>query len=348
MKFDYVIGNPPYNASVLGQNDTFAPPVYNEFMDAAYTVSDKVELIHPARFLFNAGSTPKAWNKKMLQDKHFKILFHEADVSKVFANTNINGGIVISYRDAEKDFGKIEVFTQFDELNEIRKKVCQNKLFKSFSNIVYSAYSYHFSKNLYVAHPELENRLSKGHAFDLKSNAFELLPEIFTENPQNNDDVQIFGRENNTRITKYVNREFIVGPENFWKYKVFMAGADGAAGTIGKPTPARITGVPSIGMKNVGSTESFISIGSFESLQEAENTQKYVKSKFARALLSILKVTQAITPDKWKYVPLQDFTPNSDINWSVSIHDIDQQLYKKYGLSQQEIDFIESHVKEMA
>lgn len=64
--------------------------------------------------------------------------------------------------------------------------------------------------------------------------------------------------------------------------------------------------------------------------------------------MGILKVTQDMNADKWKYVPLQDFTPNSDINWSASIRDIDQQLYKKYGLSQQEIDFIESHVKEMA
>ena len=72
-----------------------------------------------------------------------------------------------------------------------------------------------------------------------------------------------------------------------------------------------------------------------------------MKSKFARALLGILKTTQDNPPEKWKFIPLQDFTTNSDIDWSKSIPEIDQQLYAKYGLNQEEIDFIESHVKEM-
>ena len=72
-----------------------------------------------------------------------------------------------------------------------------------------------------------------------------------------------------------------------------------------------------------------------------------IKSKFARGMLCILKTTQDITPEKWLYVPLQDFTPNSDINWNTSIANIDKQLYKKYGLTAEEIQFIETNVKEM-
>ena len=64
-------------------------------------------------------------------------------------------------------------------------------------------------------------------------------------------------------------------------------------------------------------------------------------------MLGILKITQHNTAEKWLYVPLQDFTPNSDIDWSQSIENIDQQLYKKYNLSQDEIDFIESKVRAM-
>lgn len=75
---------------------------------------------------------------------------------------------------------------------------------------------------------------------------------------------------------------------------------------------------------------------------------KYTKTRFARALLSVLKVTQDNTPAKWKYVPLQNFTSSSDIDWSKSVHEIDQQLYKKYGLTNEEIQFIETNVKEMA
>ena len=94
MKFDFVIGNPPYQEDTIGDNKGFAPPVYNKFLDAAYQVADKVEMIHPARFLFNAGSTPKAWNEKMLNDEHFKVLHYEDDASKIFPNTDYNGSVV--------------------------------------------------------------------------------------------------------------------------------------------------------------------------------------------------------------------------------------------------------------
>ena len=69
--FDFSIGNPPYNNDFndSGENGNYAKPVYNIFMDATYKVAEKVELIHPARFLFDAGSTPKEWNEKMLHDE---------------------------------------------------------------------------------------------------------------------------------------------------------------------------------------------------------------------------------------------------------------------------------------
>ena len=74
---------------------------------------------------------------------------------------------------------------------------------------------------------------------------------------------------------------------------------------------------------------------------------KYIKSKFARTMLGVLKVTQHNSRKTWYYVPLQDFTSSSDIDWSQSVAEIDVQLYKKYGLSQEEIEFIETNVREM-
>ena len=120
-----------------------------------------------------------------------------------------------------------------------------------------------------------------------------------------------------------------------------MSGATGT-GKMGETIAEPIIGYP-----HDGSTETFLSIGVLNSENEAKSVIKYIKSKFARTLFSILKKTQANTTVKWKYVPLQDFTPNSDIDWTQSIADIDKQLYKKYGLSTEEIDFIETHVKEM-
>ena len=125
MKFDFIIGNPPYQEEIEGSSDR---PIYNAFMDAVYEISDKVELITPARFLFNAGKTPKAWNQKMMEDIHLKVLFYERDSSKIFPNTNINGGIAITYRDASKNFGAIEVFSPYDELRSIQEKGFKNFL----------------------------------------------------------------------------------------------------------------------------------------------------------------------------------------------------------------------------
>ncbi len=115
--FDFVIGNPPYQ-DTTDSDSTRMPPVYNYFMDEAYKVADAVELITPARFLFDAGYTPKEWNRKMLDDEHFKICKYEADCTKVFANTDIKGGVAISYRDSRRDFGSIGIFTKYQELND--------------------------------------------------------------------------------------------------------------------------------------------------------------------------------------------------------------------------------------
>lgn len=347
MKFDVIIGNPPYQDDTIGNNDTFAPPIYHLFIDEAYKLGKVTELIHPARFLFNAGSTPKSWNKKMLSDTHLKVLEYKADVSEIFPNTNINGGIAVTFHDNSQDYGAIEVFAQFEELNKIRKIVSSKNDFKSFSNIVTSAYAYHLTEEVYLEHPEVKGRLSKGHDYDLKSNIFELMPEIFTETKVNENDLIVWGRINNQRVTKWVKRCYIKGPLNLDKYKVFLAGADGAAGTIGKPIPARIIGAPSFGTVSSVATESFISIGTLDTEEETNNLIKYLKSKFSRAMLSILKVTQAITPEKWRFVPLQDFTASSDIDWSKSIDEIDEQLFDKYGLDENERNFIRTKVKEM-
>jgi hypothetical protein len=90
-----------------------------------------------------------------------------------------------------------------------------------------------------------------------------------------------------------------------------------------------------------------LGFGPFQNKKEAENGLKYIKTKFARSLLSIKKVTQDLNGDKWEWVPTQNFSDKSDIDWSKSVAEIDRQLYKKYGLTEDEINFIETNVKEM-
>src|SRR5690606_14751509 len=132
MKFDAVVGNPPYQDTAKGTSSS-DDPIYHLFMDAAFKISEKVILVTPGRFLFNAGKTPKEWNNKILNDQHFKVLLYESDSRKIFPNVDIKGGIAVTLRDEQITFGKIELFTHYPELNSINTKV-QNK--KPFNSIV--------------------------------------------------------------------------------------------------------------------------------------------------------------------------------------------------------------------
>lgn len=339
MKFDFVIGNPPYQDETLGENKGYAPPIYHLFMDEAFKVADKAELIHPARFLFNAGSTPKAWNQKMLNDPHLKVLFHEQDGSKVFPNTDIKGGVAVTYRDTFKNFGAIQTFTAFPELNVILTKVSAHPS-DSLSTIIFTQTRFDLQK-LYEDCPELKSIIgSDGKDRRFRNNIFEKVPVFYDEEVK--DAIKVLGISKNKRVWKYIEAKYVdTLHENLYSWKVLVPRANGS-GAIGE-----VLSTPVIGQPVIGHTQSFISIGNFKTEYEATACMKYVKSRFTRTMLGILKVTQDNDREVWRLVPLQDFTPASDIDWTRSIPEIDQQLYAKYGLSQEEIDFIESHVKEM-
>lgn len=344
MKFDYVIGNPPYQDETLGDNKGFAPPVYNKFLDASYEIADKVEMIHPARFLFNAGSTPKAWNEKMLNDSHLTVLHYESESSKIFANTDIKGGVVITYRDKVKNYGAIEHFIVFDELRSIARKIGKTD-YVPLSKVIYAAESYRFTETMHKENSSVESLLSKGHKYDFKSNVLSKLDNIvfFSEMPKDGSSyIKILGLDGSKRTEKWIRKDYVRVPENFGSYKVFISKANGS-GAFGETLSAPIIAEPGI-----GHTQTFMSIGKCESEQEAIAITKYVKTKFARAMLGVLKITQDCPAPKWKYVSLQDFTAHSDIDWSKSVAEIDRQLYRKYDLTADEIEFIETHVKEMA
>lgn len=343
-KFDVIIGNPPYQEETTGDQKTYAAPIYDQFMDEAYKVAEKVSFITPARFLFNAGSTSQSWNKKMLEDSHLKVEFFEENSSKIFSNTDIKGGVAVTYRDATINFGAIEVFTKYEQMNTILKKV-RSSDFESINTIIFAKDSYRFTQKLHDSNPQLINRFSKSHEFDVATNIFDVIPELFFDTRPNDNEayVRILGRENGkVRKQKWVLREYIRQHANLDKYSVLLPSGSGN-GMFGE-TFAN----PVIQRPGEGYTATFVSIGAFQTEIEAENALKYVKTKFSRAMLGILKVTPRNAGKAWKWVPLQDFSANSDIDWTGIGTEIDKQLYKKYGLNKDEIDFIESHVKEMS
>ena len=341
LKFDVVIGNPPYQDEIIGDNKRYAAPIYHKFLDSSYEVSDLVEMIHPARFLFNAGSTPKDWNKKMLEDQHLKVLYYEVNSDKIFPNTDIKGGIAITYRDVNKTFSKIGPFIPYSEVQSILKKVESNGI-RSLMEMIFTAESYKFTEVMHNDYPEAEKLLSRGHKFDLRTNVLEKLSFIFKDNGDIDEgDIQIYGRVRNDRAMKWIPGRYITGPENFDSYKVFVPKSN-ATGALGETLSSPVIADPF-----QGHTQTFISIGNFNTKNESKACLKYIKTKFARIMLGILKVTQDNPREKWEFVPLQDFTSNSDIDWSQSIPEIDQQLYAKYGLNDEEIDFIEEKVQSM-
>lgn len=334
MKFDVVIGNPPYQEET---KDTSDKPIYNYFMSEAYKFADKVCFITPARFLFNAGKTPKKWNAKMLDDKHLKVAYYEQDSSNVFPNTDIKGGVAITYRDTQKNFGKIGTFTHFDELNTALHKVLEkNKNSDFLDSLYYSTDSYKFSQKMHQDFPEAKEKLSKGHEKTVASSVLSNLDNIFTENKNFENSFKFIGVIKNKRKWRYINSEYIEEHPNLRKFKVILPGSNGS-GAIGEVLSTPL----------VGHTQTFISFGAFDNREEAENLLKYIKTKFARTMLGTLKITQSNKKDTWRNVPLQNFTNNSDIDWSQSIAEIDQQLYKKYGLDEREIKFIEEKIREM-
>lgn len=342
MKFDFIIGNPPYQEEKQGDSNT-ATPIYHVFMEAAYSLSDRVILITPARFLFNAGYTPKDWNRKMLNDEHLKVVFYSPESSSVFNGVSIKGGVAITYRDQKKKFGAIKIFTQYPEINQILHKVLKRQDFIGITSIIVTSFAYHYTPKVYEDNPELRGRSSKGHEFDIQSNAFTEFKELFFDAPLDDENyIRILGRSGNSRCWKFIKRRYVTQASNLDTYKIFFPKASGT-GKFGEALPEAIPGKP-----GDGGTVTFFSIGNFSSEEQNLNCLKYTKTKFARALLSVLKVTQDNTPSKWSYVPIQDFTSTSDIDWSKTVTEIDKQLYAKYGLNKTEIKFIENHVKEMA
>lgn len=335
MKFNAVVSNPPYQVGVNKE------PLYHHFISIGMEIGDLGTLIHPGRFLFNAGKTPKAWNQKMLNDEHFKVVKYWKKSDEVFDAVDIKGGVAVTMWDKQNVIGPIGTFVLHAELRTIQEKV-ESLGEESFSKIVYSRDLYQLTELFYKENPELEGRQSKGHRFDLGTTAFSLFPEVFSdEKPAGDGYALVVGRENDTRIAKWIKKEYLKLPDNFESYKIAFPVANGS-GKFGESLSD-----PFVCGPYCAQNTTFLSAGNFYTLFEAQSCLKYVKTKFARCMLGIFKVTQHTTREAWRAVPLQNFTQQSDINWDLAIPELDAALYQKYNLTRDEIEFIESNVSAM-
>ena len=342
MKFNAIIGNPPYQMTTVGTSDA---PVYHLFMDAAFKTGTLASLITPARFLFNAGKTPKEFNERVLNDPHFKVIWYKTKSTDVFPNVDIKGGICVTLRNKDVEYGKLISFTHYKELNGILSKTIEHDGFTTIMDSILLQNKFNLEA-LYEDYPQYKNFIgSGGRERRLTTSIFSQL-DVFQKEKREGDICILGLTGNNDRTYRYIPRKYVEDNGNLYKYKVTVPKSNGT-GAIGEVLSTPLIGEPLIGEPLIGYTQSFIGIGSFNTQQEAEACLKYVKSQFMRTLLGVLKVTQDNNTDVWRYVPLQDFTSSSDIDWSKSIDKIDEQLFDKYGLTDEERAFIRRMIKPM-
>jgi hypothetical protein len=263
----------------------------------------------------------------MLNDPHLSVPMYESNSQKIFSGVDIKGGVCVTLWDKDNPSGGLGgKFVAHEELGSILAKIKAGGL-----------------DEIITPQTKTSKPIDKLFPTELRirPNYFEKFPGIFKLNKNAGITVRIYGLEKgNKRTERYVEKELINDP-NLENWKVFLPESNNS-GVFGE-----VLSTPFVGEPLTGNTGSYIQIGSFESKVEAQSCMKYVKTKFCRTLLGTLKVTQHNPKNVWKNVPLQDFTNKSDVDWSKSVADIDQQLYKKYGLDKREIEFIEKNVKPM-
>lgn len=336
MLFDNIVGNPPYQGQPsIGQRN-YRAPIYPLFMQECYLIGAHVALIHPGRILFETGGK----SKSILSDTHLTVKHYEASLSSIFQEAEVAGGIAITLRNRKRFFGSIGVFIPFPELKHVHYNVTgiHNEL-PYMNSMVAPQGLYRFTSAALEQYPRILTIVGKGTSHKIVSRMLPKLPEVFSTEERENT-IRILGFVNQKRQWYYVDRSLLQDNPYMDTYNVFVPETNGKGAFDAFSTPI-------IGCPSEATADTFLSIGTFNSYTEAKNLLAYVKTKFLRALLGIRKATQHNPAKTWCFVPVQDFTEESDIDWSLSIPEIDQQLYKKYRLKSNEIRFIEKNVKEM-
>ncbi len=334
MKFDYVIGNPPFQEDTNGAGRQ-ARPLYNLFFEQIKDTRPKsISLITPSRW-FSGGMGLNKFREEMMNDRSIKVIFDYTNAKDLFPNNSISGGVNFfiwksNYKgdcrfvnttngvrtELTRPLNEFPILIRYNQaVDIIRKVTCctSNYLTDIASGLMPFGLSTNYRGNV---------------------------------NKSNDNELILHATDGCTYISKVeINKGF----EYIDKYKVLISktGAE-HAGEPNKEGKFRV--IPS-SLKVIGPNEicthSYFLIGSNEKKELAENTCKYMKTQFVRFLMLITMSGFGLSKNTLIFVPLQNFSEKSDIDWSQPIPNIDQQLYKKYKLTQEEINFIETNVKEM-
>lgn len=319
MKFDIVIGNPPYQKD-SERGTQGAVSLYTLFMELGNKIGTITSMIVPARWVCNAGSRgiDNEWVTKELKSNKYVSMHIEEDSKKIFKGVDIKGGVMYYVRD-NKYNGTCDVNGEHRYLDDA-----------GIGKFVYNYIESEIIRKIRKASNKYMNSVVSSYSpFGMQSNVV----------CKTTGNIKL----HRTRgAVEYISIDDIPKGHNLLnKYKVFvpLSYGDGRKGEI-------LTNIKVVG-PNEACTSTYVAVFPTDNIDVANNVAKYLSTRLFNLLIGEVKVTQSASKEVYQLVPLQDFTSTSDIDWSQSISNIDQQLYKKYNLNQEEIDYIEKTIRPM-
>lgn len=342
LKFDVIIGNPPYQ-EMDGGAQASASPIYQNFVRSAKEVNPElVSFIMPTRW-YAGGKGLDDFRDEMLNDIHLRELHDWLTPEDIFPNTNIRGGVCYFLWDKNYDNSQNLTRVVTHENNVVINDVVRPMKIEGADIFVRDGKSVPILAKVFDDENTdiMLNYISPLRPFGFRG--YFVKDEKFRPtNSGLSDPIICYGKG---KAVGYLDRnEVTVRPEWIDVWKVFTPRANNIGTELNDDNLNTFIGIP-----NTICTESYLVIGAGFGLNEdsCNNLSTYLTTRFARYLHSLAKGSQDATSKTYRFVPVQDFSNNSDIDWSVPVQEVDNQLYRKYGFSDDEINHIETRIKSM-
>ena len=332
MKFDVVISNPPYQMSDGGFGAS-ARPIYQEFVNQAKKLNPKyIVMIIPARW-YAGGKGLDKFREEMLNDRRIRVL-HDFGVSEdLFPGIRISGGVCYFKWDRDNP-GDCEIVNH--SVDRVTSQMTRPLLEKEAETFIRINEAIPILRKVQAFNEKsFADIVSARKPFGLPSDFFASpskygLPPV-SDTPIT-DGITITGLAKYKRVDRYVARDypFPAGQERLTQYKVYVSqvldnGFDWQKERLR----------PFLGKPYTACTETFLCVGGYDDEQTAQNVISYMNTKFFHMLLFLKKVSHHVVAKVYEFVPVQDFSRS----WT------DDDLYAKYSLTPEEIEFIETHIK---